>query len=380
MQGRTMRPIAFYLPQYHPIAENDSWWGRGFTEWTNTAKAKPLFRGHYQPHVPSDLGFYDLRVPETRAAQAEMAREAGIEAFCYYHYWFGGRRILERPFGEVLASGEPDFPFCLCWANESWTGVWHGNPKTLLIQQTYPGEDDDRRHFETLLPAFRDKRYIRVDNKPVFLIYRPELMPDPRGTLDLWRRLAVEAGLDGLHIIGTSVWLDWLPKEHGFDAKLLQPFLSLRGWVSRRHNPVKWLRQKADVWSGRPSVQPYREFAAKYLNSFRRQWEENMGILYPCLTHAFDNTPRSAANGFLLEGATPDAYEAFLSAVIDQMGDDRAQERLVFLKSWNEWAEGNHLEPDLRHGHAWLDVVRSASGRVQAPDHQRTQAVDRYAA
>ena len=171
--NKKARLIAFYLPQFHPIPENDEWWGKGFTEWTNVAKARPLFRGHHQPLVPADLGFYDLRVPETREAQASLAREYGIEAFCYYHYWFAGKRILERPFDEVLASGQPDFPFCLCWANQSWTGVWHGAPNKVLIEQTYPGQDDHRRHFEYLLPAFADRRYLRVEGKPVFRDLQP---------------------------------------------------------------------------------------------------------------------------------------------------------------------------------------------------------------
>src|SRR6476660_7941454 len=166
------RLIAFYLPQFHPIPENDEWWGKGFTEWTNVANAKPMFRGHYQPHVPADLGFYDLRVPETREAQAALARNYGVEGFCYYHYWFAGRRVLERPFDEVLASGQPEFPLCLTGANATWTVVWHGAPTRVLIQQTYPGMDDYRRHFVGLLPALTDQRYLAVEGNPIFLLYR----------------------------------------------------------------------------------------------------------------------------------------------------------------------------------------------------------------
>src|SRR3954467_6790017 len=173
-----MKLISFYLPQFHPIPENDEWWGRGFTEWTNTARATPLFRGHYQPHVPADLGFYDLRLPELRAAQAKLAREHGVEGFCYYHYWFAGRRILERPFDEVLASGQPDFPFCLNWANQTWTGNWHGAPNRVLIEQTYPGMDDHCRHFDALLPAFADQRCMKVDGRPLFVVYRPRELPE----------------------------------------------------------------------------------------------------------------------------------------------------------------------------------------------------------
>src|SRR5262249_41646184 len=157
-----MRVIAFYLPQFHPIPENDAWWGPGFTEWTNVSLARPLFRGHYQPRVPGELGFYDLRMPETRAAQAALARAHGIEAFCYWHYWFAGKQLLERPFEEVLASHEPDFPFCLAWANESWTGIWHGAPHRMLVQQTYPGLADHEAHFRVWLRAFEDARYVTV--------------------------------------------------------------------------------------------------------------------------------------------------------------------------------------------------------------------------
>jgi len=216
------RAIALYLPQFHPVPENDAWWGRGFTEWTNTAKAKPMFRGHAQPHVPADLGFYDLRVPETRAAQAALARRYGIEAFCYYHYWFAGRRILERPFAEVLASGQPDFPFCLCWANQTWSGIWHGAPDRILIEQTYPGPADHEAHFSALRPAFADPRYLRVEGRPLFLVYKPEELPDPAASLALWRRLAEAAGLGGLHILGMTSAPAWNPTVAGFDGKVVE--------------------------------------------------------------------------------------------------------------------------------------------------------------
>ena len=176
------RAVAFYLPQFFPIPENDQWWGPGFTEWTNTAKARPLFRGHVQPTLPADLGFYDLRVAETRQAQSDLARDYGVEAFVYWHYWFGeGDRILERPFREVLESGAPEVSFCLAWANQSWTGIWHDAGDKVLKHQRYPGPEDDQRHFDAILPAFRDERYLRVDGKPVFYVFRPEELPDARG-------------------------------------------------------------------------------------------------------------------------------------------------------------------------------------------------------
>lgn len=217
------RVIAFYLPQFHPIPENDEWWMKGFTEWTNVGKARSLFPGHYQPKVPADLGYYDLRVPETRQAQADMAREYGIEGFCYWHYWFGnGKRLLERPFNEVLASGKPDFPFCLAWANESWKGFFHGvKTKQALITQLYPGEDDYIAHFETVLPAFKDPRYITVDDKPVFMIYQPFQHPQIKEFMALWQKLAMNNGLKGIFFIGQTYHLTEERAElmdMGFDA------------------------------------------------------------------------------------------------------------------------------------------------------------------
>ena len=191
------RVLAFYLPQFHPIPENDEWWGRGFTEWRNVAKARPLYGRHYQPRIPADLGMYDLRVPETRAAQADLARAYGVEAFCYWHYWFAGRRILERPFNDVLRMKEPNFPFCLAWANQTWTGIWHGLHDKILIEQTYPGREDYIAHFRAVLPAFLDDRYVRVDGKPLFYVYVPKELPNSREFTDLWRELALEAGFNG---------------------------------------------------------------------------------------------------------------------------------------------------------------------------------------
>src|SRR5690242_15190569 len=199
MAADPFRLIAFYLPQYHPIPENDLWWGKGFTEWTSVAKAKPLFRKHYQPHLPADLGFYDLRLPETRSAQAQLARENGIYGFCYYHYWFNGKLLLERPFNEVLASSQPDFPFCLCWANENWTRAWDGLEHDILVAQEYDAEDD-RRHIHWLVEAFRDRRYIRVNGKPLLLVYRVSNLPDPLQTASLWREEAHKLGIGDIYL------------------------------------------------------------------------------------------------------------------------------------------------------------------------------------
>lgn len=335
-----VRPIAFYLPQFHPIPENDTWWGKGFTEWTNAAKARPLFEGHYQPHVPADLGFYDLRLPEVRAAQAAMARHYGIEGFCYYHYWFGdGRRLLERPFDEVLASGEPDFPFCLCWANQSWTGVWHGAPDRMLMEQTYPGEADAIAHFNALLPAFRDPRYITVEGRPVMLIFAPNDLPDPVAHCRLWRQLAEQAGLPGLHLLAVRIALDdWDAVALGFD-----------GSVEVR-TPLTFSRNAA--------FQGVRILDHRKMIEVERRASRPDHRKYPCVGHAWDNTPRSGLNGVVYVNSSPKLYQGAVRWAAGQLADRPAEDRLLFLKSWNEWAEGNHLEPDLRYGHAWLEALR----------------------
>jgi hypothetical protein len=349
--ARKARAIAMYLPQYHPIPENDEWWGAGFTEWTNAAKARPMFPGHYQPHLPADLGFYDLRVPETREAQAALARAYGIEAFCYYHYWFAGRQILERPLNEVVASGRPDFPFCICWANQSWTGVWHGAPNRTLIEQSYPGREDHIRHFETLLPAFSDRRYLRVGGRLLFMIYRPEEIVDERETLDLWRELAVRAGLPPLYIVCEHHDPNFDPRQLGYDASVIVTWLPRQdyGW---RH-PRKKVVSKLSDMLGLPRIVDYeaavRDRVTPPVDGIRS---------YPCVIPNWDNTPRSGMRGIVLHGSSPEGFRVHLRAALERVSPELPDERLIFIKSWNEWAEGNYLEPDRKWGHGYLQVVR----------------------
>ncbi len=354
--------IAFYLPQYHPIPENDLWWGKGFTEWTNVTKAKPLYEGHYQPHLPADLGFYDLRVAAVREQQAELAQKYGITAFCYWHYWFGGRRLLELPFEEVVRSGQPEFPFCLGWANQTWSGVWHGAPDRILIEQTYPGASDHAAHFQALLPAFRDPRYFRIEGRPVFLIYAPTHLPDARAFTGQWQELAAKNGLDGFHFIAHNV-RD--PESFGCHSCVDNaPFVSMRA------APLKFTPLNG---GGMPRVYDYRSLVA-YLRSY-----ELGGREYPLVVPNWDNTPRSGANGLVLHGSTPELFREMLENALRKVEGRAAEERLVFVKAWNEWAEGNHLEPDAVHGHRYLEVIRDCirpsgvlSGR-QSGRHQ-TQA------
>ncbi|RLA48978.1 MAG: lipopolysaccharide biosynthesis protein [Gammaproteobacteria bacterium] len=346
------RAIALYLPQFHPIPENDKWWGAGFTEWTNTAKAKPMFRGHYQPHIPADLGFYDLRLEETRIAQAELARSAGIEGFCYYHYWFAGKMLLDRPFREVLELKTPDFPFCLCWANETWSGIWHGESSRILIEQTYPGHSDYLAHFKYLLPAFSDDRYIKVDGKPLFFVYRPLGIPDLDRFVDTFRELAHQAGLKGLFLVGRNPDPWWNPQAHGFDASNTALMPQLRPWVSKR-KPFKWAKRHYDEFIGHPTIYTYEDAMLQLIP------EKIKGIEnFPNVIPNWDNTPRSGSNGLVLHHSTPELFQKHLKSILEFVADKPLEHRVVFIKSWNEWAEGNYLEPDLRFGHSFLNVVR----------------------
>ncbi|OYY94864.1 MAG: lipopolysaccharide biosynthesis protein [Hydrogenophilales bacterium 28-61-23] len=345
--------IAAYLPQYHPISENDEWWGAGFTEWVNASKARPLFPSHYQPHIPADLGFYDLRLPETRIAQADMARKYGVNGFCYYHYWFAGKRILERPFNEVLQSGAPDFPFCLNWANQSWTGVWHGASKRVLMEQTYPGDSDHRNHFEALLPAFFDKRYIRVDGKPLFFIFRPAELPDAKRTLDLWREMAVRAGLPGLFFVAEHQNPYWPASDHGFDAILnTRGFPKRREWVSWK-TPLKKIHGKILDIRGVPTIVNYGSMSSHFVPD-----HDSNEFVIPCVIPNWDNTPRSGFRGYVLHGSSPDLFRVQLRRALDKVARYQVEKRFVYVKSWNEWAEGNHLEPDRKFGHGYLKALK----------------------
>jgi hypothetical protein len=354
---RTVEVVAFHLPQFHPIAENDAWWGAGFTEWTNTAKARPLYPGHVQPHLPADLGFYDLRLPESRQAQADIALRYGVTAFCYWHYWFGGRRILERPVREIVESGRPDMPFCLGWANQTWTGIWHAAPDRVLIEQTYPGPDDDKAHFETLLPAFGDSRYFTMDGRPVFYVFRPEELPDPQVWCQRWRDLAAANGLPGLYLVAEMSDLLGLgsrcedPQALGFDAGV---YVRLPADTSPRQ--VRRMRVMRKALGGGPEVYPYlrepRSVPARYAADH----------IHPTVYPNWDNTPRSRRGGLVLRGSHPDLFQRHVEAAAHMLSARPAGQRLLFVKSWNEWAEGNYLEPDLEHGHGWLNALARGVG------------------
>ena len=369
------RLIAFYLPQYHPIPENDAWWGKGFTEWRNVAKAKPLFWGHRQPNVPADLGFYDLRVPEVREQQAELAGKYGIEGFCYWHYWFNGKLLLERPVLEVIASRKPDFPFCLAWANEPWSRRWTGEPLDILQDQVYGSDDDATRHFEWLLPAFKDPRAIKVDGKPVFLIYRADQIPGIQNMLELWRKLAIKNGLPGLYLmmIETTGTFNMNPLEWGFDATVeFQPH-----WKKCADIQPKNFFYKMLIHLYRLPVRIFRGILYRLFPRFKKQlWILDYRKLWPhlAMTHErdypfypgvfprWDNTPRKGkTGGLVIRHSTPLEYEKWLKKTIECLLPRPKEHRIVFINAWNEWAEGNYLEPDLRFGHAYLEATYQAN-------------------
>lgn len=363
--GTAVRPLAFYLPQFHPISENNAWWGPGFTDWVNVARARPLFRGHYQPHIPADLGFYDLRLPETREAQASLAHDHGIHGFCYYHYWFEGRRLLDRPFQEVLDSGLPDFPFCLCWANEDWTRAWDGSSGVRLLRQQY-SEEDHRRHIRSLLSAFADDRYVKVDGRPLFLVYKASELPDPRRATDSWRKETVRAGIGDLYLcrveIGPSERGD--PTALGFDASVeFQPDYPNLGRPLRRGFALRASRRLIRPGSPyrRHRVFDYKTVIDRMLDRPAPSYKR-----FPCVNPGWDNTPRRRKQGIVLRDSTPAEYERWLRATVDAFEPYGSDENLLFICAWNEWGEGNHLEPCRRWGRDYLEATRRVVG--QAPD------------
>jgi hypothetical protein len=381
MAEELIRPIAVYLPQFHPINENSEWWGPGFTEWSNVVKGKPLFRGHYQPHLPADLGFYDLRLPEIREEQAALARRHGIYGFCYYHYWFGGRRLLERPLNEVLASGKPDFPFCICWANEPWTRVWDGGHDQVLMDQTYSSQDD-LSHIRWLMDALRDDRYIRVDGRPLLLVYRASLLPNPRRTAEIWREEAARAGIPGLYLGQVEHFPGDRrdPRHIGFDTSIeFQPDYQKVGPPLRRGLGRRVLRKVGLARSpfALHRVHKYRELVRRSLLA--------PDPPYPrirCVSPMYDNSPRRASGATILQGSTPDLYEEWLIETILKERQNPTGKGFIFLNAWNEWAEGNHLEPCERWGRRYLAGTLAAlqkfeprgSGRAPDPRNQQNSA------
>lgn len=376
------RLIAYYLPQFHPIPENDDAWGAGFTEWTNVAQARPQFRGHYQPRIPADLGFYDLRLPEVREQQAQMAREAGVEAFCYYHYWMGnGKQLLQRPFNEVLASGKPDFPFCLAWANHEWTTkTWQNGGKTKMIApMVYDDEADYKAHFDYVLPAFCDRRYVTVDGRPIFSIFDPYHFTDIVRFIDLWRQWAVENGLPGIHFTAMINNTTTIKRrdDGSFDrvlpnlkssADVFNDFLalgfdSITSYGKSRGEMIssgKFTRiVKTALYERLPFLPTLKYDYPKVVQHYfapEDAWEN----VFPTVIPQWDRTPRAGNSEGIYVNASPENFQKHLEDALKVVENKQPDHRLIFLKSWNEWGEGNYVEPDLKFGHGFLEAIKNA--------------------
>lgn len=348
--------LAFYLPQFHPIVENDAWWGRGFTEWANVGRALPQVEGQYQPHLPGELGYYDLRIPAVQERQIELARLYGVGGFCFYFYWFAGKRLLEAPLLQYLDNPACDLPFALCWANENWTRRWDGYESDVLIAQAYSPEDD-LAFIGYVARYMRDPRYVRVDGRPLLLVYRPSLLPDPRATTQRWRARCRELGLGDIHICLTSAFDRIDPAAIGFDAMVeFPPNNTAPPAVTDR------VRKLNPEFSG--NVYDWSCFPER-----SRNYSDPGHVLYRGVNPGWDNEARKPALSNIFVNASPRGYEEWLAnAMRDTLHRfERPDQRLVFINAWNEWAEGAHLEPDTRLGYAWLDATRRAVESVAAP-------------
>ncbi|MDD6655875.1 MAG: glycoside hydrolase family 99-like domain-containing protein [Lachnospiraceae bacterium] len=371
------RVIAYYLPQYHPIPENDKFWGKGFTEWTNVAKAKPLFWGHQQPNIPADLGFYDLRLPQVREEQAKLAKEAGIEGFCYWHYWFGnGKKVLNMPFDEVLKSGEPDLPFCLGWANHSWTTKTWEKGKSFsqdmtIFEQLYPGTDDYVEHFYDVLPAFKDDRYITVEGKPLFVVFDPDAFKDVENFIKTWNSLAVENGLRGIYFVGRC---DALPEMSFSKYKKMDEFAKKRyqevlgkGFDGINSVTLKYAEFKATGLFHKAFHSALRKmFGGIILDKYKYKdiidnfvmSEDYMEKIYPQLIPRRDRSPRAGRKAMIYYGSTPQLFGQAAERAVKCVEEREFDKRLIFLNAWNEWGEGAYMEPDLKYGHGYIDALR----------------------
>lgn len=370
-----VKPIAFYLPQYHQIPENDKWWGKGFTEWSNVRKAKPLFKDHYQPHVPhNDIGYYDLSDVQTSIKQAQLAKQYGIYGLCYYYYWFNGKKLLDKPLSNMLQSPEIDLPFCLCWANENWTRTWDGQEKHVLMPQDHLPKHD-QQFIDDVMPILKDERYIRIDGRPVLVIYRTSLFPNMQRTAQLWQKTAKDNGLRGVYLIrveGLEPAVD--PAEIGFDAAIeFAPDWRLAVVPDGDNKDVaQWLiKEQYGIDKSKPILRDYELTMYRMINSTDKQYKYFRGV-FP----SWDNTARKGARGVTFLGSDPKKFEFFLGKQIALTMSNSLlsdEEKIVFINAWNEWGEGCHLEPDEHYGYAYLEAVK----RAQRGKRPATNAFER---
>jgi lipopolysaccharide biosynthesis protein len=352
-----IRPIAIYLPQFYPIEENNKVWGQGFTEWTNVSKAKPRFIGHYQPRLPADLGYYDLRLSEVREEQAKLARDYGINGFCYYHYWFNGKRVLEKPLDAVINLNKPDFPFMLCWANENWTKRWDGLDEEIILKQDY-SIADDLEHINHLLKYFKCDNYIRINGKPVFVVYKAHLFPNIKETLAIWRKEAAKHNIE-LYLCymehRSYLGVDYI--SHGFDSAIeFMPYQMTSRYqdaVIRRLNIItKFFFNEEKI----PFIYDYGRYV-------KNRCKENFPDYprFPCVTPMWDNSCRRVGKSFFaLKNSTPKLYKDWITCYLNKFRPKNNEENLFFINAWNEWAEGNYLEPDMKWGRQYLEATKEA--------------------
>lgn len=374
MSRTKIKFLAYYLPQYHPIPENNLWWGKGFTEWTNVAKARPLFKGHYQPILPADLGFYDLRVPEVQEAQASLAKEYGMDGFVYYQYWFGnGKMLLEKPAESMLKNIKVDIPFCFCWANESWKGIWHGlNNPAVLTEQTYNGESDYKAYFNYLLPFFKDNRYIKIDNKPMFHIYRLDAIPDLSVFINTFWSLAILNGFEGVYFVATGN----INSGNVTDNNKISGVVGLDAFNKIRYNQKTFFNHKSFIGKLENKIYAIIGFSNE-LEKKRKPLilDYSKGILnlnidfpnkkyIPCVFPNWDNYARNGKNSLIFKNATPQAWQHHLFKAVEELKKNKDNPQFVILKSWNEWAEGNYLEPDRKYGLQWLESVKNVKEKM----------------
>ncbi len=354
MKKNDVKYIALYLPQFHTFKENDEWWGKGFTEWTNTKPAKKLFEGHYQPHVPhNDIGYYDLSDVNVMVNQAKMAKEYGIYGFCYYFYWFNGKKLMEKPLENMLKTQEVDIPFCLFWANHNWTRAWDTGNKEVLIEQTYD-DTTNERFIDDLVPYFKDKRYIKIDNRPIFLVYESDKLPNPKETVVKWRKYAKEKYNIDLYLITVQQNNLIQPKTFGYDAALEGAPNFLAATKSRL--PTK----KCPKLNEGVSLTFYDYYTDAFIHILR----DNVNYkLYKTVYPNWDNTPRrKEKGGWLFYGFTLELYKKFLAEITKfTISHFNKNEQFVFINAWNEWAEGAHLEPDEKYGYKILEITKEIS-------------------
>lgn len=354
-----LRAIAFYLPQFHPIPQNDAWWGPGFTEWRNAARALPNWEGHYQPHVPSELGAYDLRDVEVQLRQAKLAKAHGLSGFCFYYYWFGGKRVLERPVEQWFENKDIDFPFCVCWANENWTRTWDGKEKDILLAQNHSPEDDEA-FLRSVIPLLKDPRYIRVDGRPLLAVYRVDLFPDMRQTAERWRRIAASEGLPGLHLCAVQFYGIDDPRPWGFDAAIEFP---PHKYIGPENQPDAMPTFTNPNFAG--GVLDYPKIVSQAL---LRQLPDDY-IVYRGVIPSWDNTARRQHTPHIIINSSPLDYQHWLRAIVEQTRRIRTPEnQILFVNAWNEWGEGCHLEPDVKYGRAYLEATRAALQGFRAID------------